>query len=410
MSTSIWTVDDAGTLQGPPAAPQGRTTSDLLVMAGRAGLALAAVLFVVRVVRLDTDLGGVAATVVVHAWTLLLLAGAGLLLRSMPLRRILAMASIGFFVVAPLVAVLVDATRLVLPSSGDLQVAGVVPVVEEVCKFLPLLVLARAGARDQLRTPTAFDLLLAGLAVGAGFAVHEDALWDRVLVSGVEFGGIGSWLFPFVVRFPVFVVGHAGWTALAGAGLGLWLVHGQRSRLWLAAPVAGLGLAVLDHAAVNVDGGLVLQLATGGGVLAYRALFLAVLAVVASGLWVRRWALARDGVFGDVPWLRQGAHPPARWRYLRQRNGAWTLAYRRLAPGGERAAHPWAVLVLAAQARAAGAAVDPAAATAPPRPPAPVRRQDPAARTRVGLVLAGLVLLLVVTAVGLEPQQLAAGR
>jgi|GEM_PF-3738475 len=404
----MWSIADRRTLQDPPSLPQERTTSELLVMAGRSGLALAAVLFVVRVVRLDSDPTSVATTVAAHAWPLFLLAGAGILLRATPLRRILAMASIGFFVVSPLVAVLVGATRVVLPGTGNLQVAVLVPLVEEVCKFLPLLVLARAGARDQLRTPTALDLMLAGLAVGAGFAVHEDALWDRVLVSGVEFGGLGSWLLPFVVRFPLLAIGHAGWTALAGAGLGLWLVHGRRSRLWLAAPAAGLGLAVLDHARVNVDGGLAVRLLTLQGRLAHWALFGAVVAVVASGLWVRRWARARDGVFADVSLQGQGARLPDRWRYLRQRTGAWTLAYRRLTPGRERAAHPWAVLVLAAQARAAGVEVDASAVDGPVREPVHQPPSDRASRTRVGLALAALTLLLVVTALGIEPQQLVA--
>jgi RsiW-degrading membrane proteinase PrsW (M82 family) len=120
------------------------------------------------------------------------------------------------------------------------------PIVEEVTKGLGLValfVLLRAEF-DNMR-----DGFVYGALIGLGFNWFEAPLY--VAQTYAEFGTPG-WGMQFGWRYALFgFSGHAMFTALFGAGLGLAL---QTRRLWLKvlAPLAGLVLAVAAHAYNNV--------------------------------------------------------------------------------------------------------------------------------------------------------------
>lgn len=248
---------------------------------------------------------------------------------------------IGFFPVVTVVVGVAEPIESLLGASSNLQTAFVVPLVEEVVKALPLLVWGLLTTRRGVH-PTVTDLLLLGFAVGAGFAFHEDALWQRSTASGFE-GPYGA-LFPTFFSGGAFVIAHAGWSLLAGAGIGLFLVHRRRPLAWILAAVP-LGVAILDHMAVNWRGGgwfgSLLDRFTGSGLLAARLVLLSVVLAILHDVLVLRWTANRDRLFPPLPrerWaapLATGLGPRQRLaslraliRYLRYRNAVHADLYR----------------------------------------------------------------------------------
>jgi RsiW-degrading membrane proteinase PrsW (M82 family) len=175
------------------------------------------------------------------------------------------------------------------------------PLVEEITKGLGLVALfALLRAEfDNMR-----DGLVYGALIGLGFTWFEAPLY--VAQTYAEFG-TPAWGMQLGWRYALFgFAGHALFTGLFGAGLGLAL---QTRRLWLKllAPLAGLALAVVGHAYNNVlplvfaiaaraagepppqadvpppDLGLVEAWITGS--LAQLTLFLPFTALLAIGLW-----------------------------------------------------------------------------------------------------------------------------
>jgi RsiW-degrading membrane proteinase PrsW (M82 family) len=123
-------------------------------------------------------------------------------------------------------------------------VAG--PLVEEVTKGLGLVaVFALLRAEfDNMR-----DGFVYGALIGLGFTWLEAPLY---VAQGYAAHGMPDWGMQLGWRYALFgFSGHALFTGLFGAGLGLAL---QTRRRWLklAAPLAGLALAVAGHAYYNV--------------------------------------------------------------------------------------------------------------------------------------------------------------
>lgn len=175
------------------------------------------------------------------------------------------------------------------------SVAGswlVVPVLEEATKLVPVALMAYLHRRRIRITFNPSDWLLAGCAVGAGFAMVENAQ----LVQGNagvlrdmarQYGP--SWLVPGAWGAAGYV-GHAAATALVAAGLGLAMALTRMAAVgaapaWsgavaLAGPAAWV---TLEHALANlyVNTGTTAALILGNGRLT-PWLFLAVVVVVVS--------------------------------------------------------------------------------------------------------------------------------
>lgn len=244
----------------------------------------------------------------------------------------------GFFPVA-LVSYLLAEPLEWLIGTGNLQTGFWVPLVEEVVKVLPLLLWATL-MRPRHRHGTLTDFWILGFAIGAGFSFHEDALYGRLVASGFHDGLTGT-LFPMMLTGSQNVITHAGWTAIAGFGVGLFAMY--RTRVW-SYPVAAtfLAFAVLDHAAINWrgTGAEFLRTVVADGRTGEMLLLLTVVAAVGHDWYALRWASRRDNLFPD-PTVRDDLRAlgsatiadrlgllAARQRYRRFRNAAFADLYR----------------------------------------------------------------------------------
>lgn len=273
-----------------------------------------------------------------HAWYhVFVLAWVGALtypVRSIGSREVLRFWLAGFFPATFIAYVLGQFSEGRL-DPGNLQTAGVVPVVEEIAKVVPLI-LWTTLLRPRHRHGTLADFLVLGFASGAGFAFHEDALYSRVASSGFEDGLLGT-LFPvFLSTSGQFAVAHGAWTALAAVGLGLVSLHRQR-RSAVFGGAALILVAIVDHGRVNFrgDGADWLMSLTDDGRRVGWLLLLVVIAVVVHDARALRWATARDRLFpvptlgGDIEAATTGTMPARverlapRQQYRRRRNATF---------------------------------------------------------------------------------------
>ena len=218
------------------------------------GLLVAVLAFLAAVGNL-LDIGNDLSSIVRHAWygvwTVGWMMAVSFHLRTTRLRHVVRAWLTGFFAALGLVLVVVGMTEW-LVGAGNLRTAFIVPIVEEVMKAVPLLVIAVLALRGRVAEPSITDFVILGYAIGAGFGVHEDALWVRSVSTGFGSSVWGT-LFPSFLWQQPFVVAHAGWTALVGLGIGLtW--HFRRLKVgWLLAAVP-LAMAIMDHMSVNWRG------------------------------------------------------------------------------------------------------------------------------------------------------------
>lgn len=275
-----------------------------------------------------------------HLWTVLLLLAVTFpvrRLRTVQLARYLSLGlMLGPIIVHHLYGPLTD---LITTDDPDVWV---VPVLEELVKVLPVVILLAIHRRLRLRYGIA-DLLVIGFVLGTGFALTEDALYDRLIGTG--FGEGWGLLLPsaFVRPDGSIVVGHAVWTALAAVGLGLLVIHRRR-------PIAVVGGAVLliapilDHVIANDFDWIapwahhVLRGDSTMPILFLSAVAAAVALDLRSLRPIRRadHLLAPPGRHLLETWFAPGRRNGARiagLRYLRKRNG---VHHRRAA-----AVHPW---------------------------------------------------------------------
>ncbi len=353
----LWTAHEADVVVSAATGGQNRTvegwgigsttTAAVLrsprTVLARIGLLVAVVSLVATVPRfMSIGPGGhLLASVGFAAWTVLLLAVATFGVRAQGLGRLVSCWLMGAFSVSTIVH-FVAGPLIPLAGEADPDV-WIVPVLEEVAKVLPAVLLLVVGRRD-LRQPGLSDLLVAGFLTGAGFAFMENALWGRRMASG--FDGVWGWIIPdaFALGTSDFRVGHATWTALFAVGVGLVVLHWRRPVLAVLGVVL-LVVPIVDHGLGNDSGGALTTiepLAFDGRLPAVLLLVATVAAVVVDSS-VRRRRAGADHVVAPVTirdLLDRAGAPPvagptepaekrrradqtlAGVRYLRMRNGA----------------------------------------------------------------------------------------
>lgn len=131
-----------------------------------------------------------------------------------------------------------------------------IPAMEEFVKFVPLIILLWLGRKQRTWTYGASDLLLAGAAIGAGFAFTEDAYLLHRLGTAAGFGrGAHLQWFPSAAveggRQLRYIAGHGIWTGLAGLALGVAIKFRHRKLLAWTIGASGLAWALLDHIRTN---------------------------------------------------------------------------------------------------------------------------------------------------------------
>lgn len=277
------------------------------------GLLLAVALFgleLLRLVRIGNGFGGLLVDAFYGAWTVGLLMLLTVGLRTLRVRDVVRTWLFGFFAVTGLVALVgSELTEAMLTSGvgfGNVRSAAVIPILEETVKALPLLIVLALAVIGRTREPSASDLAILGFAIGAAFAFHENALWVRRISDGFDASAWGV-LFPSL-SLEVGVVGHAGWTGLVGAALGVaWRLQ-RHPWVWFV-PGAAFVIASLDHGYANVRGesAEVFAALTMDGQLVPVLLALGLVAAVA----VDSWAL----------WRTSEEHPfpePLTWNGMRK--------------------------------------------------------------------------------------------
>jgi len=297
-------------------------------------------LVVVTLARIpDLDWGDAAAHLALHLVVLVWFGAVTGTWRTVGAREAVRFWLFGFFPVT-LVAYYLTEPLSDRWSDGNAFFGVWVPPVEELLKLVPVLIWT-TWRRPAQRHGSLGDFWFLGFALGAGFSLHEDALYGRRIPSG--FGDDRwSWVFPTFHDGLVFVTGHGAWTALGATGIGLLSIHRGRVLAWIVA-VGLVGLAVVDHAAVNWRGdgserlrGLMLD-----GRLAAFVLVATVALAVGHDWWTGRWTTARDHAFPrparhEDLLVLAGRRPPvrglggylARQRYRRLRNAAFVDLYR----------------------------------------------------------------------------------
>lgn len=174
------------------------------------------------------------------------------------------------------------------PLRGRASTEIVFPILEEALKILPvaaaLWLWQRSGRTWAL---SASDVLLMAGAVGAGFAIVEDAH----LRAG--WGDQLAWLPVTEIHGNRIVAGHAIWATVAGATLGLALLLRTRGRrLAYLVGASGFVVVTFDHIRHNFGNratdplaGLLDGLGANGWLVTYLVVVL-VVAVIAADLWV----------------------------------------------------------------------------------------------------------------------------
>lgn len=231
-----------------PGALDDRSNDRALAFGVGLGIAFVLVSFVGRA---GGNWENIADHLLFHGWVLLWLMAVGWTVRSLGPLELARFWLFGYFAVAFVVLAIGEATEAQLGEDRELQIALLVPVLEETAKLLPI-VLYLVALRPSLTLPTLTDIVAGGFAVGAGFAFREDLVRERVAADGFDtsFWGVA---FPTTLyEGPRFIVAHGGWTIVAAVGIGLIVIH----RRWWAYLVALVGwlLAIADHAAVNALG------------------------------------------------------------------------------------------------------------------------------------------------------------
>jgi hypothetical protein len=119
-----------------------------------------------------------------------------------------------------------------------------------------LLSCNRRGRRLRSWTYGASDLLLAGAAIGAGFAFIEDAyiLHRLGIHAGFGLSAALAWFPTAAVEGSShirYIAGHGIWTGLAGMALGLGLLLRDRKILAIPLGAGGIAWSLLDHIRTN---------------------------------------------------------------------------------------------------------------------------------------------------------------
>ena len=201
----------------------------------------------------------------------------------------------------------------ILGTESRLFDSVLVPLLEESLKALPVLIILTLLARRGAWHPSITDGLLLGYAAGAGYALHEDAMYGRVVGSGFN-GADLRFLFPTISDTRLlgvgraFSVGHAEWTALVGAAIAAAFFFRNRARWSWAAPLVVLALVTFDHGSLNNlvgEGGAgaspQLRAIMLSGRLALYLLLAACAAAIATEAFVLRRMAERGPRYPSIP-------------------------------------------------------------------------------------------------------------
>ncbi len=155
--------------------------TQVMTLVSSVGLGIS-VLTLVGVVPHLTQAGGMAKfgdDLFAHGWTLAVVTLAVATVRTLGWRAFLGAGLTGFLAVPAIAALIGRPVVSHLGTNSGLATAGWAPLIEEILKALPVLLIAVLAVRRSATRPSAADLLLLGLWSGAGFALFENAVYGR---------------------------------------------------------------------------------------------------------------------------------------------------------------------------------------------------------------------------------------
>jgi RsiW-degrading membrane proteinase PrsW (M82 family) len=341
---------------------------DIWSAVANASLVAAALVFLLAVPHFIRDgTREFTASVLQHAHVFVLLMAVTILGRTLPLRMLAAFFFIGMFL-ATFVLILLGGVLEDIFGSGRMFDSFAVPLAEEAVKAIPIALLFWFMVRRGWH-PSMTDGLLLGFVLGAGLAIHEDALYGRVYGVGTEDSPLGL-LFPTLgrestlSRVEVYGFFHSGWGSLIGLGIGASFLFGRRFRWAYLIGIVAFLVVVLDHAIGNLiienesagDLGLLWTLDLEGMLPVYLLLVGIPAGVAFEILVLRRWApvaaLPSLSFRAVLPWLGSGLpgllRAQAARRYTRTRRALQYLLWSGRAGVNRQAARDQVVRTISA--------------------------------------------------------------
>lgn len=213
---------------------------------------LGVVVFTARLPGLaDGDWGRLGRSALYHGWLPSVILVASVSVRGRSTQHTVVSVFGGFFTAMFLARFFGDLATDAMGADDPWRVAVVVPLLEEAAKLVPIVLVA-AIWRGRRGSPGIVDYGLIGVASGAGFAFHEDGLWQRLVGQG--FDGPTGWILPQIHQSAAdgVVVGHGVWTGLVGLALGVAFT--RRQRIWWVVAGASFAVVVFDHGSWNNAG------------------------------------------------------------------------------------------------------------------------------------------------------------
>jgi len=192
---------------------------------------------------------------VFHAYVIAWMLIVTVLGRTLPLRVLAAAFFVGVFPSMALALFIGFPVGRELGTDSAMFDTFFVPILEEAVKLGPIILFFWWLTRRGRWQPSISDGLLLGFMVGAGFAIHEDALYARVYADGFEgdYGAILPTVGEGVTIFRQTIIGlyHSGWTALTGMAVAAWFLLRHRSRFAFLIPTVAIVIVLLDHGLGN---------------------------------------------------------------------------------------------------------------------------------------------------------------
>jgi RsiW-degrading membrane proteinase PrsW (M82 family) len=249
---------------------------------------------------------------VAQLWALTVLAIATGSVRTLGWRTFVGAGMTGFLAITALAVTVGSPVVAALGQSSLFAVAVWVPITEELCKAIPVILVVIVALRRTTARPSALDLMMLGAWTGAGFALYENATYGRGFFHLSAVPGL-SLLFPTEVigrtlDMTMLHSGHLIYSALVGLGIGLALFYRKRFRRPGAVLLAAVLATLFEHALGNIFAAtgshpppvanLLLMLTLGG----YLSSFLLIVGI-AYVLYLERRAIGAVASRPDE-WLR----------------------------------------------------------------------------------------------------------
>lgn len=229
----------------------------LSTMLSNSGLAISAIAAIVAVPWLTKNSGIelLLVDLLAQLWTLAILTAVAAPVRTVGWRALLGAFLFGFLGLTALARYIGRPLVEALGTSSVLAAGVWVPLTEELCKMLPVLLILRLALRRTVTRPALLDLVLTGAWAAAGFAVYENATYGRggfsllnspllsLILPSIPHGRAYGW--------SVTQTGHLVHTALIALGVGYTFLYRRRlSRPWIVA-TAAIAVALIEHISQN---------------------------------------------------------------------------------------------------------------------------------------------------------------